>query len=63
MPGIADEWLKARKKFLSLVLNDAQKEFDNVIQTVRPGRDRGGRGRGFWRVSAEISRAPVRQGA
>ena len=33
MPGIADEWLKARKKFLALVLNDAQKEFDNVIQT------------------------------
>jgi hypothetical protein len=33
MPGIADEWLKARKKFLNLVLNDAQKEFDSVIQT------------------------------
>ena len=33
MPGIADEWRKARKKFLSLVLNDAQKEFDNAVQT------------------------------
>ena len=31
--GIGDEWLKARKKFLNLVLNDAQKEFDNVIRT------------------------------
>lgn len=30
---LADELLKTRQKFLKLVLNDASKEFDNVIRT------------------------------
>ncbi len=31
--NLADELQKARRKFLNLVLNDASKEFDNVIRT------------------------------
>ena len=30
---LADELLKTRQKFLKLVLNDASKEFDNVVRT------------------------------
>ena len=31
--GLADDLLKTRQKFLKLVLNDASKEFDNVVRT------------------------------
>ena len=31
--ALADELLKTRQKFLKLVLNDASKEFDNVVRT------------------------------